>query len=227
MNENNEQNGGLFSDEHLTDEAPKRENPYLKKNRDKAKAERAAEAERKKRENRTAEDPGASAVATEDKPTYSAPTPPPIPEDEGYTHRRTFSDWMFEHVKLIATIATALAILALVLITDVVDIVGDLVMGIQQADSEEITLTYVKGLSEKSDPVQWSDFDRFRHEISKADDSVTWKLTVEGTRYEVWVTGVDTDSFPTEVWLIDWNSGDRMTLGVDDLDTFLAEHTKK
>ena len=36
MNENNEQNGGLFSDEY---EAPKRENPYLKKNREKAKAQ--------------------------------------------------------------------------------------------------------------------------------------------------------------------------------------------
>ena len=38
MNENNEQNGGLFSDEY---ETPKRENPYLKKNREKAKAEKA------------------------------------------------------------------------------------------------------------------------------------------------------------------------------------------
>ena len=45
MSENNEQNGGLFSDEY---EAPKRENPYLKKNREKAKAEKAEKAKANK-----------------------------------------------------------------------------------------------------------------------------------------------------------------------------------
>ena len=220
MSENNEQNGGLFSDEF---EAPKRENPYLKKNREKAKAEKAPKPsqEKKTKDIPASESPYADA---EDRPAY--PPAQSVPEGEGYTRRRTFSDWMFEHVKLIASIATALVILALVLVTDVVDLVGDLVTEIQQADSREITLTYVKGLSEKSEPVQWSDFESFRHDVSKADYSVTWKLPVEGTLYEVWVTGVNTDRRPAEVWLIDWQSGDRMTLGKDDLDTFLAEHSK-
>lgn len=224
MNENqNHQNegGGLFSDNY---ETPKRENPYLKKNRDKAKAEKL-KADKPKREKpaRPAED-ASPYVAVEDKPLDTPPVHRPEERETGYTHTRTFSDWMFEHVKLIATIVTVLVILSLVLITDVVDVVGNLVTNIQQADSEAISLNYIYGLTQKSDPIQWNDFRKFRHEVSKADDSVIWKLEVEDSNYELWVTGVDTNTPPTQIWLIDWNTGDRMTLGVDDLEQFLAEH---
>ena len=224
MNENNEQNGGLFSEEY---EAPKRENPYLKKNRDKVKAEKT-----KAKKEDTVE--AASAyVATEDKPmTFeeapaSRPVYTPAREEGGYVRKRTFSDWMFEHVKLIATIATILVVLSLVLITDVVGIVENLITQSQQADSEAISLTYIYGLTQKSEPIQWRDFEKFRHEVSKADDSVTWKLEVGDTQYELWVSGADMSKPPSDIWLIDWNTGDRMILGEDDLEQFLAEHNQK
>lgn len=227
MNENNEQNGGLFSDEY---EAPKRENPYLKKNRDKAKAEKAPKPPKEKK-SKAAPEPESPYVAVEDKPLYpeeKRPVATPAREEgEGYVRKRTFSDWMFEHVKLIATIATILVVLSLVLITDVVGIVEKLITQSQQADSEAISLNYIYGLTQKSEPIQWRDFEKFRHEVSQADDSVTWKLEVGDTQYELWVSGADVNNPPSDIWLIDWNTGDRMTLGEDDLEQFLAEHNQK
>jgi hypothetical protein len=217
MNDN--RNGGPFSDEY---EAPKRENPYLKKNRGKTKAERT------KGEGRRADGVDSPYVAVEDRPAYAAPSAEPIPaHGAGYTHRRTFSDWIFEHVKLIASVSTAAVILALLLLVNNLGWLDDVMNKVENGGKNEITLTYVKGLAEKSDPIHWTDFQKFRYKESKADDSVTWKLAVKDTAYEVWVTGADTAHAPMAVWIIDWNSGDRMTLGEDDLDEFLAEHTKK
>ena len=227
MNEN-EQNG-LFSEDY---ETPKRENPYLKKNREKAKTEKP----KRERKSRETESPY---VPVEDKPTPAETSPadphtydtPPSYDDPdrevGYTHKRTFSDWMFEHVKLIATIATVIVVLSLVLITDVVSIAEKLITQVQMADSEAISLNYIHGLTMKSDPIQWRDFEKFRHEVSTADDSVTWKLEVEGTDYELWVSGASASNPPTDIWLIDWNTGDRMILGEDDLEEFLSEHNQK
>ena len=187
--------GGLFSEEY---EAPKRENPYLKKNRARAEADRPARA----------------------KP--SAPA-----EAEDGRRRRTFSDWMFEHVKLIAAIATICVILTLVLVTDVVEIVGDLVAQSQQADKEDLTLTYVKGLSEKSAPISWEDLDRFKRDETDAKDSVTWMIPVEGGQYEIWISGPSVQKSPAYVYLFDLESGDKLVLGEEDFDLFIREHTKK
>ena len=217
MNENNEQNGGLFSDEY---EAPKRENPYLKKNRDKAKAEKT---KAKKEKPAEVESPY---VAVEDKPLYPEDQPAPAPAEGGYVRKRTFSDWMFEHVKLIATIATILVVLSLVLITDVVGIVERIITQTQQADKEEITLTYVKGLSEMSQPISWQNLDKFRRDETKATDSVTWMLKVEGTDYELWVSGVSTEKPPVYVYLFDMKTGDRLVLGEEDFDAFIESHSK-
>ena len=222
MNENNEQNG-LFSEDY---EAPKRENPYLKKNRDKAKAEKAPKPPKEgKTKPAEAESPY---VATEDKPLYPVDQPAPAParEEGGYVRKRTFSDWMFEHVKLIATIATILVVLSLVLITDVVGVVEKLITQVQLADSEAISLNYIYGLTQKSDPIQWRDFEKFRHKVSKADDSVTWKLEVGDTQYELWVSGADMSKPPSDIWLIDWNTGDRLVLGEEDFDAFIESHSK-
>lgn len=209
--------GGLFSNDY---ETPKRENPYLKKNRVKAKSEKKAQEERISLEKEES-----SSVANADKPNSrrkgnSADT-------EGYTHKRTFSDWMFEHVKLIAAISTILVVLTLVLVTDVVEIVGNLITQSQQAEKEEITLTYVKGLSEKSAPITWNDLDQFRRDESTAQDSVTWMLSVQGGQYELWISGVSVNRAPSYVYLFDMKTGDRMILGEDDFDTFIREHTKK
>ena len=149
---------------------------------------------------------------------------PGAEDGRGYTHKRTFSDWMFEHVKIIASIATILVVLALVLITDVVDVVEDLVLQSQQADREEISLNYVKGLTEKSAPISWTDLEKFRRDESKADDSVTWMLPVKDTAYEVWISGVSTSRAPTYVYLYDMKTGDRMVLGQDSFDAFIGAH---
>ena len=226
MNENNEQNGGLFSDEY---EAPKRENPYLKKNRDKAKAEKAPKPPKEKK-SKAAPEPESPYVAVEDKPLYPEAQRPVVTpareEGEGYVRKRTFSDWMFEHVKLIATIATILVVLTLVLITDVVGVVENLITQSQQADKEEITLTYVKGLSEMGQPITWQNLDKFRRRESKATDSITWMLEVEGTDYELWVSGVSTDKPPVYVYLYHMRTGDRLVLGEEDFDRFIEEHSK-
>ncbi len=220
-NQNNEQ-GGLFSEDY---EAPKRENPYLKKNREKAKAEKP------RKEKRRPDEAESPYVATEDKPTYAEqpPTAPAAPDTEerevGYTHKRTFSDWMFEHVKLIASIATALVILSLVLITDVVSVVENLITQSQQADKEEISLTYVKGLSEKSSPVTWDDLKKFRYDQTKASGSITWKLSVENTDYELWISGDSTEKLPVYVYLYDMKTGDRLVIGEEDFDAFIEEHS--
>ena len=207
--QNRDQNQeGLFSDDY---EAPKRENPYLKKNREKAKAEKAPKPAKPKREKPI------SPVPAEDVTEDTA--------EEGYVRKRTFSDWMFEHVKLIATIATVLVVLSLVLITDVVGMVEDLIVQSQQADKEELTLTYVKGLSEKSAPITWSDLDQFRRDESAADGSVTWMISVKGGAYEVWISGVSTSKQPTYVYLFDMKTGDRMILGQDNFDAFIQSHS--
>lgn len=219
MNENNEQNGGLFSDEY---EAPKRENPYLKKNREKAKAEKAPKPPKEKKTKPVGTE--SPYVAVEDKPAY-APVPPVREEGEGYVRKRTFSDWMFEHVKLIAAIATALAILALVLITDVVDVVHNLITQTQQAEKEEISLLTVGALSEKGDQIIWSDLDGYYRNITTANQSVTWMLPVKGTQYEIWISGFDTDRYPVYVRLYDMKTGDYIELGKDDFVSFIDSHS--
>ena len=225
QNENSNEGGGLFSDDY---QAPKRENPYLKKNRDKAKAEKAMA----KKEKRAAET-SSSYVATEDKPLYpeaqSAYVPASTPareEGEGYVRKRTFSDWMFEHVKLIATIATIIVVLSLVLITDVVSVVENMITQSQQAEKEELTLNYVKGLTEKSAPITWEDLKKFRCDVNDAKDSVTWMLPVKGTSYQLWISGVSTDKPPVYIYLYDMRTGDRLVIGEEDFDTFIKEHSK-
>lgn len=218
MSENNEQNGGLFSDEY---EAPKRENPYLKKNREKAKAEKS------KRE-KTVSEVGSPhrTIASEDKPVRGSSAPGYATSEVSYVHKRTFSDWMFEHVKLIATIATILVVLSLVLITDVVSIVENLVTQTQQADKEDLTLNYVKGLSEMSQPITWDNLEKFKRDETKAQDSVTWMIPVKGTDYELWVSGISTEKPPAYVYLYDMDTGDRLVLGEEDFDAFIESHSK-
>lgn len=218
MSENNEQNGGLFSDEY---EAPKRENPYLKKNREKAKAEKS------KREKTVSEvDSPHRTIASEDKPVRGSSAPGYATSEVSYVHKRTFSDWMFEHVKLIATIATILVVLSLVLITDVVSIVENLVTQTQQADKEDLTLNYVKGLSEMSQPITWDNLEKFKRDETKAQDSVTWMIPVKGTDYELWVSGISTEKPPVYVYLYDMGTGDRLVLGEEDFDAFIESHSK-
>ena len=215
LNDRNE-GGGLFSDEY---EAPKRENPYLKKNREKAKEEKSKRDKPVRRDETTLH-------PVSDTP-MEAKNLQPAAEEGTYVRKRTFSDWMFEHVKLVATIATIIVVLSLVLVTDVVGLVENLITQSQQEDREEMTLTYVQGLSKESPPIPWSAVSKFRRDESKAQDSLTWMIPIEGGQYELWISGVDTDKAPTYVYLFDMKTGDKMILGEDDFDAFIREHTKK
>ena len=140
--------------------------------------------------------------------------------------KRSFSDWMFEHVKVVATIATVLVVLSLVLITDVVDLVENALTKAEQTYTEEITLTYVQGLSEMGEPITWKHLTRFRRDETDAKDSVTWMLPVKGTSFELWISGTGTDKAPTYVYLFDMRTGDRLVLGEEDFDRFIEEHSK-
>ena len=201
MSQQQNQDNELFS---LDTETPKRENPYLKKNREKVKAHKESTPR-----------PRAEAADGE------------MPVGGDHVRRRTFSDWMFEHVKLIATVATVLVVLSLVLITDVVGVVENMIFQSQQEEKELLTLNYLKGLSEKPEPISWNDLDRFRRDESRASDSVTWMLSVKGGQYELWISGVSVQKKPSYVYLFDMRTGDKMVFGEDDLDTFLRDHTKK
>ena len=141
--------------------------------------------------------------------------------------RHTSSDWMFEHVRLIATVATILVVLSLVLITDVVDVVENTIEKSRQANKQEITLTYVEGLSELGQPITWKHLEKFRRDETKAKDSVTWMLPVKGTSFELWISGTSIDKTPTYVYLFDMQTGDRLALGKEDFSDFVEEHTKK
>lgn len=140
--------------------------------------------------------------------------------------KRSFSDWMFEHVKVVATIATVLVVLSLVLITDVVSLVENAINRVEQAYTEEITLTYVQGLAEMGQPITWKNLSRFRRDETTAKDSVTWMLPVKGTNYELWISGPGVDKPPTYVYLFDMRTGDRLILGEEDFDRFIEEHSK-
>ena len=223
QNENPNEGGGLFSDEY---EAPKRENPYLKKNREKAKAEKKQEKQRQpKQQTQTTDAPRKEVTAVEWPVERSVENVSPAEENES-PRRKSFSDWMFEHVRVIAALATVVVVLSLVLITDVVSIVENMVTQSQQASKEELTLHYVKGLTEKSTPITWTDLQKFRYDRTDAKDSVTWMLPVKGTSFELWISGVSTDKPPVYIYLYDMRTGDRLVIGEEDFDTFIEEHTK-
>ena len=181
-------------------DSPKRENPYLRGNRQKEKAARAPHPPRRR----------------EDKPSA---------DDEKTPRHR--SNFFFEHVKLIVAILTMVVILALVLITDVVGIVEKLLTEHEQEGRETITLTYVVGLSERGDPIIWADLEPFRRHETDAKDSITWSLDVEGTPYRIMISGVSTKKPPVYVRLYDMQSGDHVKLDKENLSDFLDRHPPK
>ncbi len=215
--------GGLFSEDY---ESPKRENPYLRKNREKSKPAREPKPKKEPRSVKTRAD-----KLTDDKTPSDASlhtvreSSDPAVGDEGYRHRRTVSDFLFEHAKLIAAVLTICVVLSLVLITDVVSWLESTITAAQDDEKEPITLTYVEGLTEKAEPITWSDFTRFRRETMTTDNSVTWVLEVEGTDFEVWISGVGTQYAPTYVYMYDMNTGERMDLNEDDFRLFVDTHS--
>ncbi len=228
--QNDRREDGLFSDEY---EAPKRENPYLKKNRQKSVRAEVAEAERAFREDAKREKKARAAARAaaraearrgSQSPEGTDGADKPETTEGAHKRRRTFSDFMFEHVKLIAAVLTICVILSLVLITDVVDIVQNWITQSEQADKECISLTYVEGLTKITEPITWGHLVKFRRETNATKASITWVLEVEGTNYEVWISGKDTSHAPTYVYLYDMKTGDHMDLQTEDFYLFIAEH---
>ena len=128
---------------------------------------------------------------------------------------------------MIATIATIIVVLSLVLITDVVGMIESAVAKSKQGDRQEITLSYVEELSETGQPITWKHLEKFRRDETKAKDSVTWMLPVKGTNYELWISGYSTDKSPVYVYLFDMRTGDRLVLGEEDFDSFIEQHARK
>ncbi|MBQ1246146.1 MAG: hypothetical protein IIX90_05880 [Clostridia bacterium] len=188
------------------DVAPRRENPYLKKKREKIARKEAVKA----------------APVADTPEDHSAP--PADPDETDKPRRNRVSDFIFEHVKLITAIITMCAIISLVLITDVVGIIRDISEKQEQASREMITLHYVEGLTLKSGPITWGDLGIYRRNSMDAKDSVTWALPVAGTHYEVWISGVAVGRPPTYVYMFDMKTGDYMDLTKDDFDTFVSAH---
>ncbi len=195
------ESGGLFSDDYEI----KRENPYLRKNRHKAEPEGSTKPPRR------------SKPATGDAPTDATEA------DAPHRRRRTFSDFIFEHIKLIAAVLTALVVVSLVIITDVTGWIEQLQAYQIQQDKKDLTMAHVRALVEKEDPIIWSDLtDYARYNTSTAENSVTWYFEVKGTTYELWISGMDTTMSPKYVYLYDLSTGDRMDLNRDNqLDRFL------
>ncbi len=136
--------------------------------------------------------------------------------------RRSFSDFVFEHIKLFAAVLTALVVLSLVIITDVTGFVRDIREDIAQKDKIPLSMKHLYALWERGTPITWEDMRRYvRYNTNTANESVTWYFEVEGTDYEVWISGVNTAQNPTYVYLFDMSTGDRMDLQKDNLDFFL------
>ncbi len=207
MSEQNDRPDGLFPEE---EQPVKRENPYLRKNKatvEKGKPE-------KPRRERTALKADAPSETPSETPSK---TPTDAPSESKPRH--TFSDFMFEHVKLITAIATILVVVALVIATDVVSWVQDIIYEQGQEDKPALTLTYVEGLTHKSGPITWEDLEGFAsYAESDTASTLTRFYRVAGTSYEVWISGPGTQYPPTYVYLYDMKSGAELDLDKGELD---------
>ncbi len=222
--------------DHESEYEVKRENPYLRKNRKKN-----AESKSKESPHEPAADSIAEPVTDAPSVSENESTPAPSPRrrqsaakdratsshsSEG-DHKSTFSDFIFEHIKLFTAILTCLLILSLVFITDVTGWLNDIKVKLEQNDKTPLTLSHVRALTNRGDYITWIDMTDFvRYDTDVVDDSITWKFKVNAAdlpdaELELWISGVDTDHSPTYVYLYDFNTGERMNLNKDHLDVFL------
>ncbi len=207
MSDMNDREDGLFPES----EPPKRENPYLRKN--KQKPQKPPREPKPKKETRASKPAAADAPGADD------------PAEEATTYRnprRGLRQFFYDHVKLITAVLTASLVISLVVITDLDNLVIDMVNRIEQGDKQPLTMDYVRALSEKNGPIVWQDLEDFsRYNESDATDSLTWFFKVKGTNYEVWISGSGTRYTPTYVHLYDMTTGAELDLNKGDLDAFL------
>ena len=140
-----------------------------------------------------------------------------------HSFRDSVSQFLSDHARLLATVATILVILTLICFVDVREVIDSVNGMIEEMLYQPITMEYVHALNAKSGPIMWEDLQKFHHRESTGTDSVTWRLTVEGEAYEVWISGTSTDKNPTYVYLYHMDTGKRMDLNRDDLIAFLHD----
>ncbi len=214
------ESSGLFSDDYEV----KRENPYLKKNR-----EKTAQAAKIAKEPKDPKEPKEPKIKKQKpvSPSARQSSPAASETDEEAGRRRTFSDFIFEHVKLLTAILTCIVILSLVIITDVTGWIEDYRIKQEQKDKTPLTLAHLRALCDRGQNILWTDMTGYaRFDTDVTDDSVTWKFKVIASDYsdaelEVWISGVDTAHAPTYAYLYDLMTGERMNLNKDNLDLFL------
>lgn len=225
---NDRDEGGLFSDDY---EIPKRENPYKKK---KPTPEESADPPRKVKKKK-AEDK--QEVSSPMDKVEDRPAPPLnesfLTEDEEGIHmpardrsfKESWDGFIFNHVKLICFICGVIIFLLFVSAPAIYYGVQDAREQAEQNAKDPLTLNYVKGLADKSSPITWSDLVSFPYDETDASDSVTWMLKIQGTSYEVWISGTSTQTLPTYVHLYDMRTGDMVDLekGLAEVERFLAE----
>ncbi len=236
LNDNRE--GGLFSDDY---EIPKRENPYKKKKKTEDSAAAYVPTEDKpleiKRENpykRKTATPVKDQAATQESESREAP-----PTDESHafrdsdgTHlakhekplRERWNDFIFSHVKLICFIGGVFVVLLFIAAPAIYYGVQDAREQAEQEAKDPLTMNYVKGLADKSEPITWSDFTRFYYEEQITSTGVSWRVSVgDGDRYLIIIGGANTRTLPDDVTLYDFHTNDKvdLTQGLMALEAFL------
>ena len=149
---------------------------------------------------------------------------------EGKTLRERWSDFWFEHVKLIVFIIS-MAVLVMLLGPFSVFRIAEWVEQAQtqhQMETEAVTMGYVQALADAAVPLEWDDFSRFYHEEHTSDadgGSVSWILPM-AEDFEIRISGSDTATRPDFVYLYDMRTGGRMDLRVESVTVFLARHPR-
>lgn len=237
-NENRE--GGLFSDDY---EIPKRENPYKKKKKteqteDKADAyvhceDHPVEAKREnpyKRKTPTSR-PAKTAVDDEDRELQSQSASRTYHDRDGVhlekyekSLKDRWDEFIFNHVKLICFIGGVVFLLLFISAPAIYYGIQDAREQAEQETKDPLTMNYVKGLADKTEPITWSDLVSFPYDETSSSDSITWMIKVEDTEYEIWISGANTRNLPTYVYLFDMRTGDKvdLTQGLTELERFLA-----
>ena len=156
----------------------------------------------------------------QEKPRADKPT---RDQKNRYAFKETVAQFLSEHARLLAAIATVLVILTLICFVDIKEVIDSVTDMVEEVIYQPITMEYVHALNEKSGPIMWEDLQKFRHRESVGSDSITWRITVEGGAYEVWISGTSTVDDPKYVYLYHMDSGKRMDLNKDDLLAFLHD----
>ncbi len=213
MQDNQESRGGLFGDEEIPQ---KRENPYKKKKKDKPTPPTA-------QDDPYGEDFGMSdGFEAADEPTPKdgqGSIPPKKPLKD------RIDDFMFAHVKLMVFIAGVTVVVMLLgpfSVFRIAEWVEDAKTQAEMKDKGTMTVTYVKGLCDKAEPITWRDVEKFYYEDRSSDTYCTWIIPIE-EKYEVWMGGASTARLPDYVTLYDMDTGRKidLTRGLTALEEFL------